>query len=81
MRYFVEAYSADHRQILGNLDGQGSHECKQFRRTSWFKALPTFPTLNHRVAYYKIVRPPYVGGPAYVEVERVPHVQGPSGLL
>lgn len=54
MKYYVEAYDKNDKQVLGNLDGQGVIVAKDFRRTSLYKSLSTFKTLNNRVAYYKI---------------------------
>ena len=37
MRYYIECFYADGTQILGNLDGQASLDCRDFRRTNAFK--------------------------------------------
>lgn len=55
MRFYVEAYDHEGKQILGNMDGQRSWEGKSYTRTQWFKDLPSTHTLNNRVAYWKIV--------------------------
>lgn len=55
MKVYIEAYDANNKQILGNLDGQGVINAKQFRRTMHFKSLSTFSTLNNKVKYYDIV--------------------------
>jgi len=56
MRYYVEAYDVDDRQILGNLDGQRSWEGRDYLRTQWYKQLPYTKTLNNRVYMYRIKR-------------------------
>ena len=55
MRIYVEAYRADGRQILGELDGQRAWNGTAYKRTEWYKSLSTFRTLDGRVAYYRIV--------------------------
>jgi hypothetical protein len=55
MKYYIEAYDGNGLQVLGNLDGQGVISKPNFRRTKRYKELPTFRTLNDRIAYYKIV--------------------------
>ena len=57
MKHYIEAYTRKNEQILGNLDGQGVLRAKKYRRTSAYKGLSTFRTLNNRVAYYCIVTP------------------------
>lgn len=37
MRYYIECFYVDGTQILGNLDGQTSMDCRDFRRTNAFK--------------------------------------------
>lgn len=55
MRIYVEAFGHDGRQILGNLDGQRAWQGSAYRRTAWYRALPTLRTLDDRVAFYRIV--------------------------
>jgi len=55
MRYYVEAYDKNDRQILGNLDGQAALNVKNYRRTKRYRHLPYLQTLNGRVKYYRIV--------------------------
>lgn len=54
MKYHVAAFDQQGRQILGNLDGQGIFRARDYKRTQWFKALPTFRTLNNCVKEYHI---------------------------
>ena len=54
MKYYVAAFDAHGLQILGNLDGQGIFTCKNYKRTAWYRALPTRKTLNNRVMEYWI---------------------------
>ncbi len=55
MKYYVEAYDKDNREILGNLDGQGVIRAKLYRRTLHYKSLATRRTLGNRVKFYRIV--------------------------
>ena len=54
MKYYVAAFDSDGLQILGSLDGQGVFECKNYKRTQWYKRLSTRKTLNNRVMEYWI---------------------------
>jgi len=56
MKYHVAAYDQHGLQVLGNLDGQGIFEAKQFNRCNWFKRLNKFKTLNNRIEQYKIFK-------------------------
>ena len=53
MKYYVEAYDSNDRQVLGNLDGQTVLRVRNYKRTKHYKNLRTLRT--HRVTYYKIV--------------------------
>lgn len=53
-RFCVLAFDHDHIQILGNLDGQRIWEGRDYRRTAWYKALPTARTLGNRVKFWLI---------------------------
>jgi len=59
MKYYIEAYGSDGRQILGNLDGQGVIRVPNFRLTKAYKRVRDLPTnklsLNGRVTEYRIV--------------------------
>jgi len=55
MKYYVEAFDHNCKEILGNLDGQGVINAKQYRRTNFYKSLHTRKTLNNRVYKYHIV--------------------------
>lgn len=58
MRYYVEAYYEDGREILGNMDGQASIKCRNIRRTKHYRHLRDVIASSNRhpkVAYYKIV--------------------------
>lgn len=52
MKVYIEAYDGSGRQMLGNLDGQGVINARQYKRTDRYKALSTFRTLHNRGAYY-----------------------------
>lgn len=60
-RFYIEAYQANGRQILGNLDGQTARDCQDITRTQHYRALktglgrPKWP----RVAYWIVVRGDY----------------------
>ena len=53
MKYYVEAYDSNDRQVLGNLDGQTVLRVRNYKRTKHYNNLRTLRT--HRVTYYKIV--------------------------
>ena len=59
MRYYVESYYLDGRQILGNLDGQAVLDCRYPSRTKWVKNLQTAPverlSLRACAAVFKVV--------------------------
>ena len=57
MKFYIKAYREDNSQILGNLDGQGVIHSPCWWLTKQYKALSSFPTLNCKVAYYRIVTP------------------------
>jgi hypothetical protein len=54
-RLYVEAYGGNGRQILGNLDGQMCWHSSRYKNAEWYRRLSSFPTLNNRVAEYRIV--------------------------
>lgn len=56
MKYYVEAFDEDDRQILGNLDGQTVIHAKDYRRTQHYKALVNNTIrASQRVALWRIV--------------------------
>jgi hypothetical protein len=55
MKFYIEAYYCDGAPILGNCDGQGVMNARQYKRNSRYKALLSKP--SPRVAVYKIVTP------------------------
>jgi len=58
-KLYVEAYGADGKQILGNLDGQNVIRTRNYKQTSTYKRLVSQPaeklSLHGRVKQYKIV--------------------------
>ena len=57
MKVYVEAYNAQGRQILGNMDGQGVIRAKNYRRTEHYRMLRSgaMPRLDGKVHHYRIV--------------------------
>ena len=61
MRIYVEAFDANNREILGNLDGQGVLHASPttYTRTKHYKRLRNEPkerlSLDGKAKYYKIV--------------------------
>jgi hypothetical protein len=51
--FYIEAFDAQDRPVLGNLDGQAVLRVRNYKRTKHYKNLRTLRT--HRVTYYKIV--------------------------
>lgn len=43
MFFYIEAYSKDGEEILGNLDGQGILLVKSYKRTNHYKRLVSLP--------------------------------------
>ena len=57
MRYIIEAYDENDRQVLGNLDGQVIlTKVRNYRLTKHYKSLRTRRTLYNRVKYYNILK-------------------------
>ena len=55
MTYYIEAYDADHKEILGNLDGQAVLRVKDFKRASLYKRVERGLIRAPRVQYWKVV--------------------------
>jgi hypothetical protein len=55
MKYYVEAYDSNDRQVLGNLDGQTVLRVRNYKRTKHYNWLRENKGRNPRVSYYRIV--------------------------
>lgn len=54
MRYYIEAYGEDGKQVLGNLDGQASIEARAPERTNAWRRLQHKP-VSSRIRFWKLV--------------------------
>lgn len=60
MKVYIEAYGADGKQILGNLDGQCVIDCKNYKNSNKYqfalRVVREGHSLNGRVKMMKVVK-------------------------
>lgn len=59
MRFYIEAFDATHRQILGNLDGQAAIKARNYKRTNAYlfavQAARTGKHVDKKIAYWRVI--------------------------